>query len=440
MLRFFALLLALLVFPLVSTNAADYIIGLPKGMPPNIGKISVIQHIEDLIQHEMKTGDTLRVFNAFDIHSIAAIEIPNKKAFEFPKVRRKQFRRQIKSIKGYLGGMSNEDNYSDAVLLPQFLEHLSTHVVDSRKNEPVNVLVLGNALYKDDREDAFSMREGWFPSDGHLKVSQRHSVYGAAKKVGQLKNFTVHILHTNRPEEWYNDLYRHRIQRFWNLFVKVQGGVLSTFTQDTEAAFSRFAEGGLKPKKEYGFDYTANKVEMLRARREVVPSTIETTSQIPMSDGANFLEEGIPISNQPPITTEGTLKIGIRWPCNRCDLDLYARGSEDESYLYYRNVENSQGKYFKDFRSSPDTINGLEYITFTESVNVNDLQVMANFYSGSSEGGAEAVVRVFFQGLTYESPFRIEAETGNKGASRNTPISSKYWKVIDVPLILGLRG
>ena len=444
--KYFAACAAFFLF-FDSAYATDYVIGLPKGASSTTMRASLDDRIEHLILYGMKTGDTLRIFDAHDIRSIASLDIPEKKAFQYRKFRQKRFRRQMKNIREHIDGLSINGE-RDSIFLPQFLEHLSGNVFDQRPgNAPVHVLVFGNAFYVDEREEAFSMRKGWFPSDGHLKVSQLHSVYGTVKKRGRLKNFSVHMLYTNKPETWPNDLYRHRIHRFWHLFVKTQGGALLTFAHDVEAAFDRFAKAGLRSNERFDFDHTAGKVEMLRAWREAVPVVTDplsvpakvTPEPIPEHDGvSDFMENGVEVSTEPPLSTRGKIKVGIRWPCNRCDIDLHARASDSKPFLNYGRVETEEGKYFKDFRSSPDTINGLEHIEFTEDIDVNDLQVFVNFYSGKAEGGPKGVVRVLFEERIYEGSFHIQSSEGNVGKQRDNADSSPYWEVIDIPSILGL--
>ncbi len=427
-------LLLIILLGASTANAAEYVIGLPKAFPDN--KQVLYQTIERFVTHDMNQGDNIWFYNAHALQSLGTIKIPtNSKAWRYPKVRKKQSRKVLKPLKAHIEQLPS--NGLASINFPRFLDHLATDVFGGigAADSQINVLVIGNAEHRDRHEPFFNMRDGWFPSDGHLEVGSATSIYGTQDKQGHLNGFRVHFLHTNKPDSWYNDLYRHRIERFWHLFVKAQGGELITFTPDALTAFNRFQKKDFLPAENYTLDHTSGKVEMLRAHRNGMPSPNVAHA---VSDGSRFLERDTSISTLPPAKTKGTIKIGIRWKCNQCDIDLYARGSNGTSFLHYANVENGEGKYFKDFRSSPDSINGLEHIDFTTPVNIYDLQVLVNHYKGKDINGPDGAVRIFFDGHTYEAPFHIRSATGNKGKDRLRAASSLHWQVIDVPAILRL--
>jgi hypothetical protein len=220
-----------------------------------------------------------------------------------------------------------------------------------------------------------------------------------------------------------------RLQRFWTLFIKNQGGKFLTFSDEIKTVFERFKKIDAIV-EDYDFDHTKKKVEMLKATRVAIPVGS-------VSDDAEFMGDSIDIATQPPSSNTGYLKIGIKWQCIDCDLDLYTRSNKSQKYLYFGNVQNDIGRYFKDFQSSPDTINGLEYVQITKEINVNDMDVKVNFYGGTSEeeNGVSGIVRAEFENKVYEQPFHISTKEGNHG---NTSDES-YWTIINFAELLKIQ-
>jgi len=411
--------------------AADvYVIGLPSGGgQPS----SIYEDIESFVVHEMELGDTLHLIDAYTLSSIARIRIPaDSKAYKYAKFRKKKFRVALKKLRENIGQSS--DGLGGLINLPNFLDHLADNILGGASGQAVNVLVVGSALHREEREPLYTMHNGLFPSDGHIQVSEEHSVYGVKNKREQLRGLRLHFLYTDEPNAFSNSLYRYRIERFWHLFVKYQGGEFITFTSDADTAFERFGNMDAKSVRAYSFDHTANKVEMLRARRDA--------GAIQHSDvnGTRFMHPDASISTFPPSVAIGKLKIGIRWDCLPCDIDIYARGGGDRPFLYYNHRESVEGEYFKDFRSSPDTTNGLEYIEFNNPVNLYELQVLVNHYAGEDASGPKGVVRIWFNGKTYEIPFHLNSTKGNLGQDVQHASTSPNWRVFDVAEILGLAA
>jgi hypothetical protein len=192
--------------------------------------------------------------------------------------------------------------------------------------------------------------------------------------------------------------------------------------------FDRFKKQSTSIEK-FSFDHTANKIEMMKATRVAVPIG-ELLGNF--ENDTSFMNDNTIISTQTPLIKLGKLKVGIRWSCKSCDLDLYAKSNSEPQYLYFSNVKTNEGKYFKDFTSSPDTINGLEYIQFIKDVDVEDMDIKINFYSGTGEGSG--VIRAEFKNNVYEQPFLIESDTGNKAGS-----NPKNWVKISLASLLNIE-
>ena len=118
------------------------------------------------------------------------------------------------------------------------------------------------------------------------------------------------------------------------------------------------------------------------------------------------------------------VEIGLSWDCPRCDLDLYARPYPDADILYFDNTQTSEGRYWKDFRTSPQEVRGYETIEFGVPLSLRNLEIVVNHFSGQAEGGITAELRITVNGETYAKTFRLSPGEGNHGAGVQNAFSS----------------
>jgi hypothetical protein len=418
-----AVLILFFLFPGPSYSANSYIIVLAEKYPASFNRDLFSEKVIHFVITELKEGDSLAVIGDNE-KTLATFDVPNEDGYANSNVKKKKFMKELIELKNAIKNLPvNGEGEAQEFRVPQILTHLATTKFVDRN---VTVLLVGSSLYTDKREPAFNMTDGFFPSDGHILVGERNSIYGTAGKEDYLKDFNIHYLVTNKENDFLNELHRQRINRFWGLLIKNQGGNLNSFTTDLDSAFRRFAASVQRPQDDFSFDHTANKVEMLKVNREVVSSA----DFVPV-----FMRKDTQLSVYPPAKTVGKLKVGIRWPCINCDVDLYAKSSMSPKFLYYSNVKTDEGIYHKDFQSSPDTVNGLEYIDFTKNVDVNDLDVKLNFYAGHADKGVPGVIRAEFNGSVYEDKFFISATDGNKGDTADP----QNWQTIDFKKLLRMN-
>ena len=309
-------------------------------------------------------------------------------------------------------------------------------------------MLIGSPLYKDAQEPAFSMIEGYFPSDGHLQASREQSVYGFSGNSDSTPNSTstsdsssapdtttlhsalltphlnVHWMYFGDP--WINDLHKEKVARFWTLYLHRRNGDIATFTADFPTALQHFASGAggtIASGKQWAINKDQRKIEMLRVSRKV--EATDWLTQGSLSDTAQT----------PPNTMVGPMKIGIRWQAN-IDLDLYATPREGAQTLFFQHVRSPEGYYFKDHRSSPGR--EYEFIEFESPVDVREVEAFVNFYKGDCSGGPQGEVRIEFDGRIYGARFAIAAEEGNMG--RTGRRQAEYWTKVPVLEILKLSG
>jgi hypothetical protein len=410
------------------SSVTNYYVILPEKFSNSIDPDDVYANIERVFFDALKQGDTLAVISD-NQNTIAEFRIKDEDGYDSKLVKKKFFSNQLNKLQASIRATPKSDP-GGSLKIPQILKFLSTQKLENTPDRKDQVLLIGSALYKDAHEPSFNMTDGVFPSDGHIRTTERFSVFGTDEKRGFLNGVSVHWLTTTPESDYASELYKYRVKRFWSLFMKNQGGILSTFSNDTQTAFDRFSKSANNPVENADFDYTANKVEMLRVTREA-QAVNESKEQVRIAD---FMSDNVVLSNVPPSKNIGRMKIGIRWPCKDCDIDLYAKTNSGSKYLFFGNNSTEEGTYFKDFQNSPDTINGLEYIEFTKEVDVANIDAKINFYKGQTDKPVTGVVRIEFDGKVYEKPFIINATQGN-----NAGDDPNCWTTVNVKELLGMK-
>jgi hypothetical protein len=155
----------------------------------------------------------------------------------------------------------------DVVHVPQVLALCATHL--RKPKQPITVLVLGSPYYAD-VDGAFNMLGGYVPSDEHLRVTSRQSVYGTADKAGALQGVTVHYAYLHEAFEHAD--HRQAVGRLWSLVVQCQGGILASFAASPTVAFRRASEGAQEPVLDAKLD--ENDRQMVMRRTKHVPTAI----------------------------------------------------------------------------------------------------------------------------------------------------------------------
>jgi len=401
----------------------DYVIGISPFLDRSV-KDDVYRRIVEFMLEEIPANSSLGLYDAYELQTIARLEIPSARAFQSGKTRANQFREQIYSLKEFLATPHAKPakatlDLSSAIRFPQFMDFVGEHLAKS--NHTLVVVLLGSPLYLDHKEPSFSMVDGYFPSDGHLLAGREQSVFGLKEREGALRGIVVNLGWFGDP--WVSEVHQEKIARFWSLYLKGQGAELGAFCSDLTTLFnSARGQGGELRKAKYEIDPEQKKIEMLRISRDIGVADWITRDSLPRTHLG------------PPTSTIGPMKIGIRWQGN-IDLDLYAKPKPQAETLYFEHTRSPQGYYFKDHRSSPDR--EYEFIEFESPVDVWQVEAMINFYAGSVPEGPIGEVRIEFEGKIYTGKFSIASGRGNKG--RSGQAQAGCWTQIDIPKILKLE-
>lgn len=406
--------------------AGAYMVGISPFLDAAV-KDAVYRNLVRLVVEDLPLNARLEVYDAYNLGTIARVTIPGSAVFNSPKTRANQFAGAIGEIRKFLARENARPagakaGFEAAIRLPQFCDFLAQERPTAEGDARPRLLLIGSPLYQDARESSFSMVDGYFPSDGHLKASREQSVYGFNQGDGFSAAPVVCWAYFGDP--WTSDLHREKVARFWTLYLERRGGRLASFSSDlttVAGTFSSDTQGPGAAANGWAADSRQGKPEMLRAARSV--------KQV------DWLTGEAPDSNPPPPREfVGPLKIGIRWKQD-IDLDLYATPSRTSETLFFQHPRSSEGTYFKDQRSSPGR--EYEYIEFDSPVDVRQLRAYINYYEGSTPAGPVGEVRLEFQDRIYKGTFRITASEGNQG--RSGPAQADFWAKIPVLEILGIH-
>lgn len=403
-------------------SAIDQVVGLSPYLERSV-KDDVYRRVVGLLVQDLPGGSSLTIYDACRLTTITHVAIPTSRAFQNERTRVNQFQEPIRQLRDFLAreAVTNRVEASPlpgTIRMPQFVSFVGEQHV--RSNHPVTLVVLGSPLYIDAKEPGFSMREGYFPSDGHLLASKDQSIYGLKGHSNALEGLTV--LWGFFGDPWINELHHDRIQRFWSLFLQEQSARLGVFSSDLATVFKsvRVASEELHPPV-FALDPSQTKVTMWRLNRTVDESDWITRETLPTT------------AKVPPQSPLGRLKIGIRWRGN-IDLDLYSRPRPEAEVLFFDHARSPEGYYYKDHRASPDR--DYEFIEFETPVDVREVEAMVNFYGGEQGVAPSGEVRLEFQGRIYSGTFHLNGLRGNQG--RGGPAQVDYWTRLNIPELLGL--
>ena len=425
--RAFLLLLLLVAASAHADQAApraerqDFVIGLSPFFDKSV-KDEVYRGLVRLLVQDLPLNSTVAIYDSFHLTTIARLSIPDAQVFESPKTRANQFAQAIGQLKQFLARDFPRPSdprlkFDQVMRVPQFCDFLAQALPGT--NLSARLLLIGSPLYQDPQEPAFSMVDGYFPSDGHLTASREKSIFGLPGPPDPVPRLVVDWVYLDHP--WVNDLYREQVTRFWSLFFQVRSGQLAVFCNDIPTALGDFCHLPSPPAAHrWVLDPAETKIEMLRISREV--------------QTADWIQrDSVAAEQHSPSTMLGPMKIGIRWKDN-IDLDLYATPRPGADTLFFQHPRSSEGFYNKDHRSSPGR--EYEFIEFETPVDLRSVEAFVNFYQGFCAGGPRGEVRIEFESRIYSAPFSISAENGNRG--RTGSGQQQCWARIPLQDILHL--
>lgn len=406
---------------------------------PSAGAKAELTALVQAVYRKIGPGDLAVAYDATHERIVARVEVPNRPSIATNRnLKASVINSQFSKIWDFNDAGDSAEGDAGDVAPARFLTTDLPRILDELPGRTAQVILAGSALHNDAREPSFSMPGGYVPTDALVLVDQDKSPYGVAGRDKALQGATVHVCYTDAAEAWTTDIFRQRVGRLWALETTLQGGRFGAFAPLDAGCVDSFLNGKIA-----SATFTVDRSDTKPTMRKYERATTR-----PVEVAANPAPDAAPASvealfEQPPCTTApatfvGPLRIGIKWDCPSCDLDLYARSRSQSDWLFYghRLPADGNGFFDHDFTSPPPGGDAYEYIQFN-SVDIREIAARVNFYGGSIKGGPPFRLRVWFAGCAHDAPpMQITAATGNGGAA--APAAD--WKEIDVPAVLGLRS
>lgn len=345
-------------------------------------------------------GETSQFINGLTGKSICAFTVPPKKSYRSDKAKINSNKACVAKIMAFAESAGNTA-HAGALDIPATLR---TIVKDYDVENIDAIAVFGSPIYDDVREPALSMAGAYVGSHAHISTSLSESHYALGGLEGTLNGTPVHI--SSEGYDWIEST-RHgaAVEEFWSLSVAHLGGALVTMNQDRTRVIDRVKAGIRKPVQTYTAD-ASNKLEMIY----VGPVDADT---VPIQE-RELSTRGLTRSQ---ITRARDVELGITWDC-ACDIDIHVRPYDDADILYFANSRTRDGLYFKDYRTASELSGGYETVELNRPVDLNNVAIGLNFYSGQSPAAVTGEIRVALGRQTYARAFTIDATTGNKGNGR----------------------
>jgi hypothetical protein len=413
-------------------DAKNLVVGISPYMNAATAKIDMTDLVRQLTE-TVDPGESAVIIDAFNLIPVCKFQVPQGAGFRNPKAKLSSNAACVRLLLDF-GKVANmgvkaNDVMPFAVRLPQLLRFVRENYTAGAS---LDVIVLGSPLYDDPKEPAYSMANGHVPSDGHIRVSPGQSPYGTDRTATKNSSLRVHLVYPD--DAWrLNTEHGYRVVRFWTLAIEHAGDKLLSFIASRNEAFARVKSG--TPRIEH--NYVLGESEKL----EMVPVRRQMAGRVPIY--GRQISTTVPAANVVGAARE--VEIGISWDCERCDIDLYARPTRGAETLYFGHANSREGQFFKDFRQSPESVNGLETVEFQAPVDLRKLLLAINFYEGTAPAtGVRGEVRIAIGNQTYAAPFQLRAATGNEGGGLQKLLDTGLapntaWLVVEPLKVLGQR-
>lgn len=369
---------------------------------------SVLSILANNMEHK---GDQAYLIDGYNARLVANFSVDQEDLNPRTKLRRNpDFLRNYKQFTDQAapGADADQPVVKQALRIPHTLRFIADNFPAGQERE---IIFLGSVQFDSPSEKSVSMANNHIPSDQYLLEGLETSPYSMKGYADKLNNVRIHIA---PPEgSFVNTAHEARVKHFYGLMAQLTGAVLTSFTPDRNLVFDR----AMKPSTQMPETITPDNSGKL----EMQP--VKTSNAGRPAIFSRGLSAGRPTAAE--MASAQNLEIGIRWDCASCDIDLYSAPRSGVMPLYFGNTKTEYGQFFKDFVQSPDIVNGLESIEYTQAIDISKLFIGVNFYSGTTSAGkVTGAIRLSFNNRTYEEPFTINAATGNKAANGQQTIAS----------------
>lgn len=424
-----------------------------------------------LLEPKLLPGGTRVVaWDAWNLQRIAEFDI-SVREFDTARARALKLQRELGRLGQWLRqaapAVEGMPAGCAAVRAPEWLFAASAEPASPRRT----FVLLGSPFYRSPTEPAFDMEsDARYPSDGHLALALRDSVFGVVEKARRLDRAAVFWCFFGQAI-WANALHEERVTRFWSLFVQRQGGTLGWFSPDLSATFAQAARPALSPMLRAEIDAADEKPLMHSARprtflvpvpppspappvvapaplpappppppaNEPAVTVAEPPAVVPAPQPASApppVVESVPAPIAPAappaplpmpfVLDDAKTGIGIAWSAS-IDLDLYVRLRPGARELYYRQDRSTEGFLYRDERHA-NVGRQYEFIEFRDRgpIDLSQATIWVNYYSGRAAGVTGQIV-LFERGRVRLGTFVLPASRGNSGREDQRRGTSPHW-------------
>jgi len=455
------------------STQADLVVNLV--LSPYVTRIEKSEYekqIREFVLRAVTPGARVRVLDGWNLVEIGECTIPAL-AYDAPAARAqvKEVAGALRKLNAWISVDQPVDKLSNTASL-KVPEILMT--MDANQGSESVAILAGSPIYRNPQEEAFDFTESRYPSDGHLAATLTESVFGCAEKLNRIKGFAVHWILPS-TEVFSNPLHRHRVARFWSLYIAEQGGQLESFAPGFAQVSSKCLGKTHRPYLTTTINQDDLKITMHAAQKRSVPqwilsrpaikSEIQTNVPVPVPSvkvtqtntspaALQVLERVDPVRepvaldgqhnrNESPVKQSGQrvdspkedqkgpstsrvhaidksiipsgdlskTGVGIAWAGEGVDLDLYLTPRKGAAEISYRRCMTHDGRLYKDERTGTEG-KFYEYVELDGDLDSGST-IQINLYRGA---GPVAVQVVFWKnGEIRFGEVTIHSGRGNRG-------------------------
>lgn len=393
-----------------------------------------------------KGGDRIQVYDAYGLKRICDVRVSEA---DSRAVWKHKMKRHLTSIAAFLRGTSSVAGQDGQIRMPQFLMTVGANLRENASN--TRVLIFGKPGYRDDRDPAFTFGgDGSYPSDKHLRVYPKDSVFGTRGRENVLAGVAVDFCYLSE-ENFHSEREKTYIVRFFTLYISSLGGCLTTCLPVPQMVVERALSGVTNasvPRAEIDLSDTKLEIHKVGARRaESGPSAVPPAPTLPELEEEQKPAEPVTVERERvelakavaaiPKPKAGFLSIAAVWVSedSQADIDIWVRPHPKAQEICFSRKETPEGRLLRDVITPGDGLSDGNWRALWEVIEVkktalDETSCWINHYAGSG-ARIEGVVRLLFDGRAVDVPFSFEGN-GDGCRGRVNREESDCWLAIDV--------
>lgn len=426
---------------------------------------------QSLISQVTKTGDVLHVIAAPDHRPVATLVIPD--GDPRTRLRHQATRQSLQRIGNYLN--ANHSNANSQIQLPA----VSATVLSLRRTEfPIRIILIGDPVFEDARQRGWSMADGFVPTDGSLESP----ICPFGSGVATFPEDTEITWLTPESTWGVDHLHQSAVTRFYQLFLRENGGYLARVTADPMSAFSldgtrlvdefeadttglarmqlvtlASSRTEVEPvSNTIGYEVARHRVDGVTNRREPVidesvelaSDDVDVTEEVPAEPETTPEPEPTPPVRDVPQDVGAILQaaqqsrekitLAINWVSDdsECDIDMRITDTRVRQELNFSTTQTPFGRLLRDVQASGSIEGSLNARWEVAEVNHNQLGEI-DLWVNAYRTNRPATVRliVIWKTERRETTFRMTTPTGDGG--RGPRRGSAAWREVD---LVGMFG